>query len=373
MKIFLIGWHGKYNIGDDIMLDIISWGAYKYWNVKKIYVLASPSCLNDNESGRAKVIGIVTRNRIQNYINKAIAVIKSDALVFGGGSIYHAVNSCRWKYFYTKLFKLIHRKGRVGSIGVSVGPFKEVEEVNWCKKLLKEFNFLIVRDKKSFELANKMLLPYEVQIGFDLSVLYFLSHNTYTLSTAKNEQVNIGFSILNYDKFKGEEYSFDISRNKKIKEVIKTLVNKDLTIKIRLFVLCKDKTFGDEEPANEIYQEINDINKSQIEIIKYVGDPKSIIYSMSECNVIISMRLHGSVLAYLLNKPLLMISYHNKCLDFAEYVGMEKKYILDRNNFSADELLKLIDELLIEKKGNFKLSLNKAQNLAIKNFSHISI
>ena len=58
MKIFLIGWHGKYNIGDDIMLDIISWGAYKYWNVKKIYVLASPSCLNDNESGRAKVIGM---------------------------------------------------------------------------------------------------------------------------------------------------------------------------------------------------------------------------------------------------------------------------------------------------------------------------
>ena len=254
-----------------------------------------------------------------------------------------------------------------------MGPFKKEEEFNWCKKLLHEFDFLTVRDKTSLEIANKMILPYEVKLGFDLTVLYFLSHNTYTLSTAKNEQVNIGFSILNYDKFEGERYSFDISRNKKIKEVIKTLVNKDLTIKIRLFVLCKDKTFGDEEPANEIYQEINDINKSQIEIIKYVGDPKSIIYSMSECNVIISMRLHGSVLAYLLNKPLLMISYHNKCLDFAEYVGMEKKYILDRNNFSADELLKFIDELLIEKKGNFKLSLNKAQNLAIKNFSHISI
>lgn len=60
---------------------------------------------------------------------------------------------------------------KVGGIGVSVGPFKSVEDEQAIKNYLKSIDFLALRDQTSFDYLSSLDLPYEPVNAFDLAAL----------------------------------------------------------------------------------------------------------------------------------------------------------------------------------------------------------
>jgi polysaccharide pyruvyl transferase WcaK-like protein len=59
---------------------------------------------------------------------------------------------------------------------------------------------------------------------------------------------------------------------------------------------------------------------------------------IAETDLIVATRFHNVLLAFLLNKPVIAISFHHKCTSLMSQMGLEK-YTHDINRMNADELI----------------------------------
>lgn len=387
----IIGFHGRYNIGDDLMLEVHSIFLKKYYDIDIIYVWAKQNNIKhlDNKNG-ARIKGIINDSKILNrfniYINKLIKVfflLKSDLLLIGGGSIIHKNFSSKWKYRYVKLYKKLRKNTVTGALGVSIGPFESSDDFRWAEILLQELDFLVVRDQKSYDLTRRMSLPYEVVLGFDLAVLHPASNinndvyaNDNSLDFNNQMKTNyskkiIGFSLMMYDKFKGQGLEFDNSRLREFKSTIEMLLNADSQLKIRLFCLSSMKERGDEEITLNLLKSLTPDFRNRVEYIQYNFDTDYIIKLIDQCDIMVSMRLHGSIISYMKNTPLILIDYHNKCLEFSKLINLDEEYIFDRNSIKGTDMYVAITKLLQSNQVNWTLNLNEAKISSELNYKYL--
>ena len=85
---------------------------------------------------------------------RIFAVLVSRNLVLGGGSILSTTPSIRWKYFLLRLHRLFRPSGRRGLLGVSVGPFEDLEGERFAGLLLSYCDYASFRDWRSLKWAQ---------------------------------------------------------------------------------------------------------------------------------------------------------------------------------------------------------------------------
>jgi polysaccharide pyruvyl transferase WcaK-like protein len=86
---------------------------------------------------------------------------------------------------------------------------------------------------------------------------------------------------------------------------------------------------------------------SRTDVIDYRGNLIEFSDSLLGCALLISVRLHASVLAYTLNIPFVMISYDEKCLDFAREISLKRQYLFLYQDITQgdDVLIKAVADL----------------------------
>ncbi|SNR66977.1 Polysaccharide pyruvyl transferase family protein WcaK [Maribacter sedimenticola] len=334
------GYYGMRNTGDDAFVEVAQWASNKYWNVDNIRFLAKTVNLPSTKAG-AKGFPLTIPKTYS--IQQAMLLRNTKWLIMAGGSIFNSVEKGSIKDVASTL-KQQGNKIKLGAVGVSVGPFKNIEHEKQIIEYLKIMEFISVRDNRSYNFLKSLNLDFEPIASFDLAALLPEVYSVKEKSFEMNKEM-IGISFNNEESHFNGDLNKEKKRRNFIIELLKSLKNKR-NYMFRFFIINDNDKVGDFSVTQEV------INKSGLinyEIIQYNKSVEETWNKISECSLMISSRLHASIFACFANIPFFLIEYHEKCTDFLNDVGQNSNYILGDGDVDPNRIVYQISEILENK------------------------
>lgn len=329
MNVTHIAWLGHNNYGDDIMAEAVR----GYLSKKYTDITYKVWC--DKRPKKAKNIKWLypfnfKNSFYRNYYEKK-ALKNTDMLLIGGGSILHSHQSIEWKKNAVNYLKKTKPEAKAIGINLSVGPFDNNDVMNECLHFLKTLDGCSFRDQYSFDLATKIALPYKPILSFDLAASY-LETNSISPRDKVKEIKTVGLTIRNAHRTDPDKLFIKYT----------DLINKIGASypKIKLFCFSND-TDGEELTLCKNLVKSSKIKN--VEIILYDCDTKSFTEELKSVDFMISTKLHGAIMSFLLRIPFTTLSYQRKIDDFINYIKLPAKYSFQQSNFDPDEIIKCIE------------------------------
>lgn len=322
-KIIFEGYYGAENTGDDLFGLVSTWGSLKYWKKNNTLLM----CNKGPISNTIEINYALSKKRYfkgYHLLESYLEILKTNYVILSGGSILHSKHkliSTRSFIFALAKLKII----KVAAIGVSIGPFNSEKDYLYIQEILKEFQFLVLRDKESYKIALEMNLPYNPILGADLAFLIpKMTSNNKQINNSNHSQKIIGVSLCHYERYSSKNFEKEKKRENKIFEVLNKLKN-DLTIKFNFFIINGNNISGDKEITHSFINNLK-LNSNQYIVSEYTEDTIKTIEKISTCNVMFSTRLHGAIFAASLNIPSILVEYHKKCTDYLDDIGILEEW-----------------------------------------------
>ncbi len=363
-KILFSGYYGFDNLGDDMFGLVSVWGAKKYWSNNNTALLSGKGAKSENID-ISFVLPSEQKYKINRILKSYLEVLKTNFLILSGGSILSArLNPFSPRGFMYLLSKV--KLLKVGAIGVSVGPFKSEDDYKYIKSVLKNFKFLVLRDKMSYNISCGMDLPYTPILAADLA---FMLPRIKGISLSKNKnniKKIIGISLCHYERYVGR----NIDNEKRREDTIYTVLNelkKDKNIMFRFFVINGNRLTGDLELTQSMIKQLS-LETKQYELISYSSHTLEVFDLIDACDLMYSTRLHGAIFAAAANVPSLLVEYHQKCTDYLDDIGIDQEWRIGDMQVSPTEVAIKIKKLLKGNQDNFYPNRQEMINLSQKNF-----
>jgi polysaccharide pyruvyl transferase CsaB len=347
-KIFMFGYYGWKNTGDDAMIYALIQEFFRK-NPLSEFVVVSDDSLK---------IPAETENYVRFIKNNLFVILKeilsSSAVLWGGGTfMYDHTNTGRQFVNLTLilsivLFSRLLRK-QVYLLGIGVEPLTTKIGKFLSKSICKLSGFVSVRDSISLNMLENLGLN-KVRLSFDLSALLEprKCHN-------KTGNKILGMSILPFFSIYHNDPERDMLMVDEIVKALKKWLSTDKKNLIYLFTF-KGKSKEDDVQITKILgKKLN--HEDRVILIPYKKDPLDSLALLSCCDVFVGMRYHSCVFAYLSNIPMIIINYFQKCGSLAEDTGLTSSALI-----SPDDILegKFEDylESLMKKPEDFKAKLS---------------
>lgn len=352
IKIGLVGWNGKRNVGDDAMTAAII-NYCRTHNPKSEFVLTGDdkelAIYTENLQDEKSIIGFknynffIRKKGIRRIYNKYLfphffANKKLDLILIGGGSIIQSAGNSKRLFRIIDLAKKKNPALKVGALGISVGPFKnEISKIE-AKKILNRLEFLVVRDQRSFDLIDNFDLKCTYSIAPDLALTLSKIRAVEFDKKANQKSVGVSLRIGHFSKVK-----LGI-----IKNVLNYLMAKHHVEKIKIFNFCDLKGQQDQVCTNRMIKALSPEYKSKIEIINFSYDPLDFYHQINNCSLMLCMRLHASIISYAVKTPFLIMPYHQKCIDFGKQIAglNDDSFLYDEDDENA--IYKKVDQIVNE-------------------------
>jgi len=359
-NIFLIGYYGKGNFGDQLML----YGLLKNLQDYNLTVLA----YNEIPFRYINVDYQTVFNTGKKITDRVLLLIKLirvmttvDAVIWGGGTCFYDNVYGGWRLLFGVLKMYVLARlfmKKVGFVGIGVGDICFLHNYQITKYLIKKSDVITLRDITSYELAKKY--NSKAQLVEDLA---FLSVLNTPMSVTVNEKMEkivfCGMSCYdilqcdNNDIIREISSSLDalIARNYKIEMVPMHLGNE-----------ADDTSFHNKIIKGMKYGKLvkqRDIGSNQID------DTMNAIRSAT---IVVSMRLHGLLAARLADKPFVALGESQKIKTFMKDNNMDEMLL------KYNEIERLVDKIqTIERvQGVFSpVSLELKYEMALKNIEII--
>lgn len=330
-KIYLLGWYGYENSGDDALLSAtVRLIAETVPDVEMI--------IQTPKHGRLPPLPELVKIthpghwfKGQVVLSKISRILRSDALVFGGGSTMADVNKARmnglrFKHHICRLAKL--KRIPVIFYALGLGPLVTQKGKVLAQSMLNMADLVEVRDSVSYDLCKKLNISSPVVRGFDPAVLIA---KQFTALFAQKERSDsdiprIGISL---SKSSGTVANQETQQRLKIKHIVAAIRNIAVSKPVRIagIEMCGHHRLGDGELIKRLLSELEDV--CEVELISYRPDPVDMMRQFVRLNGVISERLHAAIYAYALGIPFAVVPYHSKCVAFAEDVGVPEICCLD--------------------------------------------
>lgn len=318
-NIKITGYYGMSNYGDDLF-SLISYRSiidnFKPTECK----LIGPN-ITQTPQGQSLQLNKVntfynelnSRGKITRFLNYLLATHSTDYLMFCGGSLYNKANTSSKDILYTMSL------GRYNfhALGVSVGPFNNIESEKKVIKTLKNYDYIALRDLKSYQRVSSYDLQAKIVLAGDLAGLaidYFPKLNN-TLSKGKKN--TIGFSPCMFGNGSiSEKYILHFVSNMKY-------AKKHLDFRVEILCLNQNAYNGDVRLCYETNRMLLDLGIEST-VIKYqdIGI-QGTWEKISNYDFFVSVRLHGAITAYLVETPFFLYEYQEKCTEFLNYINAE--------------------------------------------------
>lgn len=362
MKTVYSGYYGAKNSGDDAFVEVASWGAKKYWRTTEHLFFASelPKIKTDAHF-------YPSHSSYTNFAKTVKDIFLSDTFISAGGSTFHSSLKMTDHRTYAKLKKKLSFAGKTGAIGISLGPYRNIDAEKNTIKYLKTLDFLALRDSKSYELAKSYNLPYEPIKAFDLAALLPMIYNSTPFDRIKKQKI-IGVSVCNYESYTHGDLNKEENRNQFIYNVLKQL-KKQKNILFRFFIFNGNSILGDEKLTLEIISKLNIDNDFNFELIPYLSNVEETFNKIEECHTVISTRLHASIFACYANVPFFLLEYHRKCTDFLEDIGQFDKYRIYDGQKNIYEVVEEIQNIMDNNSYTPPLYIEETKQRALLNFT----
>lgn len=358
---YLVGYYGMRNSGDDALMYATAWGARNLWAHKKLTVglygdhtRHTPANFKVNLQFAQKFSG---QNRLAHYQE----ALKSKCVLFGGGAVLHSQTDINLK----RHLLMLAGASKSAALGVSIGPFQSVAAEKSCAKFLNECGYVGVRDQASLAIANSIAPDAKVEKTFDLAPLLLCS-DKYKPIQQQRKGIALALCPIAVDPMgKTNEQS----EQKRIEEVCQliTATYKSTGECITLLTFNGHPTLGDWMINNQIMARL--YSKIPLTIKPYNPNPYAVLEDISSYKAIISMRLHGAIMGYLANTPVLSLNYHEKCVGWCQEVGLSEDYQLNLSKQNILDILTPLEQGLMYGFSSPSLAVTKAIKMALSNWS----
>jgi polysaccharide pyruvyl transferase WcaK-like protein len=268
--------------------------------------------------------------KASRFYSFARGLSSSDVLVMGGGSVIGGVTR---SLFRQRMMVSARASGKLklAAVGVSIGPIESVSAEDAVARFVESFDYISVRDKRSYDLAVRMGVSEKVHLGRDLAGLLPLITDISNAAAGAagaagaarrdgGDGVRIGVAPCNY-----RASSYDAPGKEQLLEALTEQLVRlagSRRLQVDIFSLNEHAVHGDHALACELEQKLVDRGVGTC-MQRYRGrSPLSVDQAIGECGAFISVRLHGAIVAYLQGVPFAIVDYHPKCNDFADEVGL---------------------------------------------------
>ncbi len=373
-NIGIVGWNGKMNAGDDAMTMVIVNHLYnKYGPETVIKFLADKDSLAEysadqsvNVSGfsgynlASAIPGL--RKLLLGYWYPGKFVENKDLLLFGGGSLFHSSGTLQKHDKVLRAFRKTNPTGTAGALGVSIGPFKDSRTEKEAKEVIGSFDFIVVRDQRSFDLLQKWNLSLRTALAPDLAILAPQTMDLARPSNPKQSDLIVGISLRH-----GHTNS---KREDQIINALKILDRSNGIKKIKLFTFCELPHDNDSISNNQLLKKMPAVLSSKSVEIHYSNKPTVFYQEIQSCDFTLCMRLHSAIFSYATKTPFLTIPYHQKCIDFCKDIARIDEDLLVYEDTSIAKLEQNIEWVLNHADDMFE-NQEEVIALANKNFSFL--
>lgn len=263
----------------------------------------------------------------KNWLKTIQAIKKSDAVIFPGGGLF--TDSENWRavllwgihiliasYFWKPVYLL----------GQSIGPFKNKFSRKFTSFCLRKAEIISTRDKASINELKKLgVTQSKTKLGNDSA--FYLTGKTPKTKSIKKTGLKILISVRDFPRLTSSFFQ----------ELAKTL---DLLAEQkRAKITFTAFGSGDEKVWRKICRQSK--KSKQWKEISLPQNPVKILAIIKKFDLVIGMRLHSLITAYLSGVPSIGISYSPKVAEFQKSIG-KSKFVLNIKNFQAEELIKLL-------------------------------
>ena len=317
-KILIIGWYGEGNIGDEAILLSIKNDLEREFSAE-VKALSTRVEYTKRMQGVEAVshMPLSMKSFVLNLFNfkkfkPAINAIKeSDIILLGGGGFLSD-----WSYFnpfnwlkYIVLAKLFGKKTMLYAIGA--GPFR-TKFGKFCVRFVVNnyIDKITVRDTESKDWLLKSGVKKEIVISGDPVI--GLEYEKSVLDLENKTKKRITFVLNPYLKEKNPSKYRNLEEA--LIEYIRMFQDKKYELLFLPFENSKDFEFN---------KEIIDKSGVEAKLINVELDPNTTMNILAKSDVVVSLRLHGNIMAAACGTPFLPIVYHHKTAEFIKKLGWE--------------------------------------------------
>jgi polysaccharide pyruvyl transferase WcaK-like protein len=328
LKVYLLGWFGRHNSGDDALCIMVLDALTKMpINLQTIICVPTggqlpplPDCVTRKTLHR-HIRGYV-------WVERMLPVLYADAVLWGGGSIMSDVNPRGLANFrFQRTLCRIANLRRIPIIfsALGLGPLYSTAGRNLAREILNAATFVQVRDRQSLKLLHNLGVKTEIAGGFDPAVLL---PEVMTIPVrhrdSRGEIATIGIALC---QLSGTEQVSQESIHNKLdhlaEAIRRTAARRE--IKVVAIQMCANARTNDLFLCTQLLERLDGVCPR--ELIRYCPDPSEMMGRLSVCNVVLAERLHAAIYAYTLDIPLGIIPYHEKCRAFAEDIGLSSECV----------------------------------------------
>lgn len=358
---YLVGYYGMKNSGDDALMYATAWAAKHLIGCDNSKVGLYGDHMRETQSDHKLALKFNQQFPGQNRLLHYKTAIQSKRIIFGGGSVLHSEKDINLK---RQLMSLSSPKKSL-AVGVGIGPFTSSSAEKSCAKFLNECGYIGVRDNESFEIAQSIAPKANVKKTFDLAPLLLCS-SSYKPHKIERKGIALALCSVATNAMGQTDKVEEEKRFEQFSQLI-TQLYKKTGEPITLIEFNGHNYLGDWKINNNIVARLS--NNIPVTIKAYEPNPIALLKNLSSYKAILSMRLHGSILGYLANTPVLSINYHSKCKGWCEEIGMPKDYQINLSNLNVVSIVNQIEQGLSK---NFKhptLSIDTAIKSSLSNWS----
>lgn len=332
------GYYGMSNFGDDVFAAVCTQAARVYWRVEDASYLSPPirgavgRCIVPDRGLFKYFSSPGSFGRMARGLALARGVSKTEMFVLGGGSILSQGS------FGTRdmlVLAAAFRRLRLSAIGVSVGPFSSIGAERSVRRFLRGCEFISVRDRYSYDVAMQLELPSTVRLvsSLDLAGNYPVLFNIPSPSVPARKP--IGVALCRYESLVGGQIDEERMRLEAIVAAAKELAIAD-NRPVYVFSLNGHAEMGDDKISRGAYAKLIS-SGVDAQLFQYPFTDTRVIWQLiRSCAIMLTIRLHGAIAAYLEGVPIVLAEYHQKCGDFLDDIGQPAQLRVGANASRSD-------------------------------------
>ena len=367
ISVLLAGCYGVANVGDELLLEIlIQW-------IQELGGLVTVISLDPEHTQEKMKVPAIS---FFDYLAIAQVMEKSDLFVMGGGGIFqdHYRFNISALYdpasyevaSYARPFYMARQFGVKTMIWAhGVGPLRGDDARAVVADVFNTADFVSVRDDQSRRLLTDELgVRRPIVVAPDPSwqkMLRFQQVNSSQRQFDLPPGKKIGLIV--------RDWSLESGWHQRLTNAIGTTLPPDWTCVFIGFQTVRD-TYISQSDRQFLEQLAGDLRETGVAAV-VIDDimPAEAVALIDACDAVLSMRLHGTVIALARGKPTISFEYDEKMGLAAEMAGMPKRMRV-KTTESAARLILAFQEIFDQSRASWILSPAQLQSLADATISH---
>jgi polysaccharide pyruvyl transferase WcaK-like protein len=315
-SLFIYGYHGRNNLGDDLFLEIITSKLHRIYDISKFYV-SSPKDSKGIHSGRQVSFEVVNVLKKQymfsrlSWLNIFFSALRTDGIVFCAGSIFSVQPFFLIRFVLSTLRLLKGQDFALIAVGISSGPYRSQRDRKRAHACFRMMDHIQVRDIASETDLAAVIPAGKLTRSFDIALgsPRIWSGDADRLLRPSQDHLTVGVCLhRRATELEGGQLAEFFS------QIVETLGTAGVSV--ILLVACTDTEDGDLAIAQQLALDLAQVGPKP-RIATYAPDGiESFLATMRSCDCIVTSRMHVAVAAIASAIPVLQINYAEKVAQF---------------------------------------------------------